>query len=212
MQGDDSRKDNNSVKNSQKPKLNVNGNNIEEKLNIGDVIGGCELLELIGKGGMGAVFKARQRSLDKSVAIKILSPRYWNDRVFIENFVTEARIAAKIDHQNVVQVFDTGIDNGIPYILMQFVSGKTLRQVVKNRNVPFSELLDYFIQTTKGLISAHSQKVVHRDIKPENLIITPEGSVKITDFGLAKHEKDIPADLPKNGKIMASASFASSFP
>ncbi len=209
MQGDDSRKDYNSVNNSQKPKQSGNENNIEEKLSIGDVIGGCELLELIGKGGMGAVFKARQRSLDKIVAVKILTPRYWNDRVFIENFVSEARIAAKIDHQNVVQVFDTGIDNSIPFILMQFVSGKTLRQVVKDRHVPFSELLDYFIQATKGLFSAHSQKVVHRDIKPENLIITPEGSLKITDFGLARHEKDIPDDLPENGKIMASASFMS---
>ncbi|MCD4657277.1 MAG: protein kinase [Planctomycetes bacterium] len=194
---------------SQKPSRNGNGNNIEEKLSIGDVIGGCELQKLIGKGGMGAVFKARQRSLDKTVAIKVLSPRYWKDRVFIENFVTEARIAAKIDHQNVVQVFDTGLDNGIPYILMQFVSGKTLRQKEKERNIPFSELLDYFIQATKGLLSAHSQKVVHRDIKPENLIITLDGSLKITDFGLAKHEKDIPDDLPKDGKIMASASFMS---
>ena len=209
MQVDDSGGDNNSVNNSQKPNKNKNGNNIEEKLKIGDVICGCELQELIGKGGMGGVYKARQLSLEKTVAVKVLSPKYWNDSVFIENFMSEARIAAKIDHQNVVQVFDTGTDKGIPFILMQFVKGRTLRQIERDGKIPFVELLQYFIQACRGLISAHAQKVVHRDIKPENLIITQDGYLKITDFGLARHEKDISDDLPKNGKIMASASFMS---
>ncbi len=146
-----------------------------------------EVLELIGAGGMGAVYKVRQPTLDRIVALKIVqSPRGDEDPVFAERFAREARAMAKLDHPSIVTIHESGEAGGLPFLLMEYVDGVTLREAMANRLLTAPEALAVFPQVCDALDFAHRAGVVHRDIKPENILFDQTGRVKIADFGLAK--------------------------
>ncbi|WP_254514029.1 serine/threonine-protein kinase [Anatilimnocola floriformis] len=145
-----------------------------------------EILELLGKGGMGAVYKARQRGLDRLVAIKILPPEIGNDPAFAERFAREARALGKLNHPHIVAVYDFGQVDGLYYFLMEYVDGANLRQAIHSGGLTSKDALSIVSQVCDALQFAHDEGVVHRDIKPENILIDKRGRVKIADFGLAK--------------------------
>ncbi len=145
-----------------------------------------EILELLGHGGMGAVYKARQKNLDRIVALKILSPRLTNDPSFARRFVREARTLARLTHPNIVMVFEFGTIDELHYLLMEFVDGVDLRTAMREGRLTADQALPVVQQICQALQYAHDQGIVHRDIKPENILLGRQGSVKIADFGLAK--------------------------
>ena len=145
-----------------------------------------EVLELLGVGGMGAVYKARQPGLDRFVAIKIMSPEVSHDPAFAERFSREARALARLSHPNIVSVFDFGKTEGLYYFVMDYVDGLNLRQAIRAGQLSPTDALAIVSQVCEALQFAHDEGVVHRDIKPENILIDKKGRVKIADFGLAK--------------------------
>ncbi|WP_442506647.1 serine/threonine protein kinase [Novipirellula sp. SH528] len=155
-----------------------------EELNA--LLPGIEVIELIGRGGMGAVYRGRQSSLDRNVAIKVLPRESNNSSQLGERFQREAQTLAKLHHANIVSVFDFGQADGLFYIVMEYVDGVTLREMINAGNVTAEEALQLVPVICDALQFAHSHGVVHRDIKPENILVTRDGQVKIADFGLAK--------------------------
>jgi len=145
-----------------------------------------EVLELLGQGGMGAVYKARQPALNRFVALKILPPQSAKDPGFAERFNREARALARLNHPNIVAVYDFGQAVDIPYFLMEYVEGSTLRQIARSGKLSPADTLRIVIQICEALQFAHGEGVVHRDIKPENILLDHKGRVKIADFGIAK--------------------------
>src|SRR5579862_2767807 len=145
-----------------------------------------EILRLIGQGGMGAVYKARQPSLDRFVALKVLPPAVASDPGFAERFNREARALARLSHPNIVAVHDFGQAGPLHYLLMEFVDGANLREVERAGELTSEQALAIVPQICEALQFAHNEGVVHRDIKPENLLMDKKGRVKITDFGIAK--------------------------
>jgi tRNA A-37 threonylcarbamoyl transferase component Bud32 len=145
-----------------------------------------ELLELIGQGGMGAVYKARQPSLDRLVAVKVLPSEAGRDPAFAERFNREARALARLSHPNIVAVHDVGRAGDLYYFVMEYVDGVNLRQLIRDGHLPPEQALRIVPQICDALQYAHEEGVVHRDIKPENILLDRKGRVKIADFGLAK--------------------------
>ena len=145
-----------------------------------------EILELINRGGMGAVYKARQITLNRFVAIKLLLPEKRRDPQFGERFEREAHALARLNHPNIITVHEFGRIQGHHFLTMEFVEGATLRQWMRNRTVSAADALAIISQMCQALQYAHDQGIVHRDIKPENVLIDSHGRVKITDFGIAK--------------------------
>jgi serine/threonine protein kinase/heme/copper-type cytochrome/quinol oxidase subunit 2 len=145
-----------------------------------------EILECLGRGGMGAVYKVRQPRLDRIVALKILSPEKQGNQKFADRFEREARALAKLHHPNIVTVYDFGEVEGNFYLLMEYVDGMSLRQLLQSRKLSPPEALAIVPKICEALQYAHEQGVVHRDIKPENILMDKEGRVKIADFGIAK--------------------------
>jgi predicted Ser/Thr protein kinase len=145
-----------------------------------------EIVELIGHGGMGAVYKARQPSLDRFVALKILLPGIGRDPTFAERFSREARALAKLSHPHIVAVYDSGEAGGLFYLVMEYVDGVNLRQAIRAGQVSPEKALAIVPQICDALQYAHEEGVVHRDIKPENVLLDRKGRVKVADFGLAK--------------------------
>jgi serine/threonine protein kinase len=145
-----------------------------------------EIEQLLGQGGMGAVYRARQPALDRWVALKILPPRTSADAGFADRFTREARALARLNHPNVVGVYEFGVVNGLHYFMMEYVDGLSLRQVEQAGRISSREALKIIPQICDALQYAHEEGVVHRDIKPENVMLDKKGRVKITDFGLAK--------------------------
>jgi eukaryotic-like serine/threonine-protein kinase len=141
--------------------------------------------ELIGQGGMGAVYLARQTALDRLVALKLVRPRE-TDPTFAERFVREAKAMARLNHPHVVAVYESGAAGGLPYLVMEYVDGVTLRDAMRERKLSPAEALAIVPQICDALEYAHGQGVVHRDVKPENILLGRDGRVKIADFGLAK--------------------------
>jgi serine/threonine-protein kinase len=154
---------------------------------IGESLGEFEIVALLGRGGMGAVYRARQASLDRLVAVKVLPQHVAEDVSFLERFRREARAAAAISHSNIVQVFSVGQDKGYQFIAMELVDGESLSAVLNREGRVAPDLaLAYLKQVASALAKAHAAGIVHRDIKPANLLLTSDGLVKVADFGLAK--------------------------
>jgi serine/threonine protein kinase len=145
-----------------------------------------EIVELIGQGGMGAVYKARQKELDRIVALKILPPDIGQDPAFAERFAREAKALAKLNHPGIVTLFEFGKADGLYFFLMEYVDGVNLRQLLHGGRVSAREALAIVPQICDALQYAHDQGIVHRDIKPENILLDRRGRVKVADFGLAK--------------------------
>src|SRR5208337_4543453 len=153
---------------------------------IGVHVGPYEILALLGAGGMGEVYRARDTSLKRDVAIKVI-PAYWSrDPERLHRFELEAQAAAALNHPNIVSIFHVGQHEGLPYIVTELLQGETLRDRLQRGPLRFREALDHGVDIARGLAAAHSAGIVHRDLKPENLFLTKEGRVKILDFGIAK--------------------------
>lgn len=154
---------------------------------VGQEISGCEILNKVAEGGMGAVYKARHKALNRIVCVKILSPALANDKKAVELFLTEARAIAELDHPNIVNVYNVGKEKGYFFIVMSFIEGQTLSTLLKQKKViPVGTVLDLFDGVLQGLSAAHEKGIIHRDIKPSNILITPQGQAKVVDFGIAK--------------------------
>ncbi len=154
---------------------------------VGQEISGCEILQKTAEGGMGAVYKARHKALDRIVCVKILSPALANDKKAVDLFITEARAIAELDHPNIVNVYNVGKERGYYFIVMSFIEGQTLSALLKKqKNLSIGLVLDLFDGVLQGLDAAHSKGIIHRDIKPSNILITPDGQAKVVDFGIAK--------------------------
>ncbi len=161
----------------------------EEQQNslVGQEISGCTILQKVAVGGMGSIYKARHKALDRIVCVKILSPSLTNDKKAVELFLTEARAIAELEHPNIVQVYNVGKEKGYYFIVMAFIEGQTLSQLVKkNKKLPLDTVLDLFEGILLGLDAAHAKGIIHRDIKPSNILINPQMQAKIVDFGIAK--------------------------
>ncbi len=157
----------------------------EKLLKPGSTFGRYEILDILGRGGMGVVYRARQRDLDRTVALKVLSPRLAADRTFVERFGHEAKALARLSHPNIVAVHDCGVEEGTPYLAMEHVEGPSLRRLIAERRLKPEQALRIVPQLCDALEYAHGQGVIHRDIKPENILSDGQGRVKIADFGLA---------------------------
>lgn len=145
-----------------------------------------EIIELLGKGGMGAVYKARQKELDRFVALKILPPEISRNPTFVDRFMREARALARLNHPNIVGVYDFGRVDGLCFFMMEYIDGVNLRQAIQTGGMSSRDALAVVPQICDALQFAHDEGIVHRDIKPENILIDKRGRVKIADFGLAK--------------------------
>ena len=146
-----------------------------------------EIIELLGQGGMGAVYKARQKQLDRLVALKILPPEVGQSEAFAERFTREARSLARLNHPQIVTVYDFGnTQDGLYYFIMEYVDGTDLRKVIQTSELRSEQALEIVPQVCEALHYAHKKGIVHRDIKPENILLDTEGNIKIADFGLAR--------------------------
>lgn len=159
---------------------------------IGKVLGGrYEILDIIGVGGMAVVYRARCRLLNRYVAIKILKDEYARDEEFRKRFYIESQAVAKLNHSNIVSVYDVSHDEGVDYIVMELVDGITLKEYLRKRGaLPWQEAVYFAQQIAKALFHAHSRGIIHQDIKPQNVLLLRDGTVKVTDFGIAKLEVD----------------------
>ena len=147
-----------------------------------------EIIEKVGNGGMATVYKATDLVLKRYVAVKILRDEFTTDEEFIKRFESEAQSAARLVHSNIVSIFDVGVDNGIYYIVMELIQGKTLKEIIVEERgpLPWKWSVNVAIQIASALEMAHKNNIIHRDIKPHNIIITEDGVAKVTDFGIAK--------------------------
>ena len=169
-----------------------------------------EIEALIGRGGMGAVYKGKQRALDRPVAIKLLPPEFDNDEAnFTERFKNEARIMAKLDHPAIVPVYDFGeTSEGQLYFVMAFIDGTDIQHMIQSQGrLPAEHALAITAHVCDALAYAHDHGVVHRDIKPSNILINMEGQVKVADFGLAKVDDPSASGLTKTGQAMGTPDF-----
>lgn len=156
------------------------------KLEAGKRLGHYEIIEQLGAGGMGEVYLAKDTKLDRKVAIKILNEEFSRQESNLTRFIREAKAASSLNHPNILVVHEIGEYEKTNYIVSEFINGKTLRQVLKEKHLKLSEVLDISIPIVDALCTAHSSNIIHRDIKPENIMVRPDGVVKILDFGLAK--------------------------
>lgn len=146
-----------------------------------------EIVGKVGTGGMSDVFKAKDHILGRNVAIKVLKKEFSEDRNFVVKFRTEAQSAAGLEHPNIVNIYDVGSEEGFHYIVMEYVEGITLKTYIEKKGqLSFKEAVSIAIQVARGIEAAHNKDIIHRDIKPQNIIISTEGKVKVTDFGIAK--------------------------
>jgi serine/threonine-protein kinase len=167
-----------------------------------------EIAEILGEGGMAFVYKARDKQLQRDVAIKTLKPNYVNQEKFVDRFRREAQTAANLNHPNIVQIFDWGIEDE-PYFVMEYIEGNTLTSIISgNRTVGLNDILYIGSQVANGLKEAHKHGLVHRDIKPGNIMITPDGKVKVTDFGIVSLQNE-ESDITKTGAVLGTASYIS---
>src|SRR5882762_7958163 len=176
---------------------------------IGTVLSGRYRLEAkLGSGGMSTVYLARDTTLDRSVAVKVMHREMSEQPEQLERFRREARAVAKLSHPNVVAVIDAGEDGGHPYIVFEYVEGENLKQRIKRLGpLDTQEALAYAIEIAGGLAVAHNRNLVHRDVKPQNVLIDAEGRAKVTDFGIARSlESD---GLTQTGRVLGTTDYVS---
>src|SRR5579864_6622936 len=150
------------------------------------VIGHYRVLEKIGQGGMGEVFRARDERLGRDVAVKIIRSSLTDRADHLRRFEQEARAAAALNHPNIVAIYDVGSAADSPYIVSELLQGKTLRERLTEGPISVTQATDFALQIARGLVAAHDRRIVHRHLKPDNLFLTQVGRVKILDFGVAK--------------------------
>src|SRR5579872_1203946 len=155
-------------------------------LTAGTKLGPYEILNLLGAGGMGEVYRARDSRLKREVAVKVLPRALSLDAERLRRFEQEALATAALNHPNILAVFDIGTHEGAPYVVSELLEGETLRERLHSGALPLRKSQDYALQIARGLAAAHEKGIVHRDLKPENLFLTRDGRIKILDFGLAK--------------------------
>ena len=161
--------------------------------------GPYEIVALIGAGGMGEVYRARDERLRRDVAIKVLPSAFTQDPDRLRRFEQEARAAGGLNHPNILAIHDIGLREGAPYVVSELLEGETLRSRLASGALSARKASDYAVQVARGLAAAHEKGIVHRDLKPENLFVTKDGRVKILDFGLAKVTRS------ENASALASA-------
>ena len=165
------------------------------------------IIKKIASGGMADIFLGDDLKLNRKVAVKILSANYAGDRNFVARFKSEAQILARLNHPNIVQVYDWGEFNSSYFICMEYVEGESLKEIIEKKGpLPPETVADYAIQISSALLTAHKNNLVHRDIKPQNILVTPEGKVKVTDFGIAK---SLTTDVTKTLNIIGTAHYIS---
>ena len=197
-------------------------------MKIDQILGHYRILEKIGSGGMGEVYRAADDRLARNVALKVLRSSFANDTDRLRRFELEARAAAALSHPNIVVIYDIEMSSDAPYIVSEFLVGETLRQRLLREPLSLRQAAEFGVQIADGLTAAHEKHIVHRDLKPENLFITREGHIKILDFGIAKltslensasgsielghpnqggfHSGDHMLDVPRTGSGQASRS------
>lgn len=170
---------------------------------VGRQLEGYQILEFISEGGMGSVYKARQISMDRLVAIKILNEKLVQNKDFIERFLLEAKAAGRLNHVHIIQVYEVGMNNGTYYFSMEFVDGPTVGRLLRDKGrILVEDSLDIIGPIAEALDFAHKNSLIHRDIKPENIMICSTGQVKLADLGLARNPKDEMVDLVDGKKIV----------
>lgn len=157
-------------------------------LQKGTILAGrYEILEHIGSGGMADVYKARCHKLNRYVAIKVLRREYCDNESFVRKFTVEAQSTAGLIHPNIVNIYDAGNEEGIHYIVMELAEGMTLKRYIRRYGrLSARETVDFAIQIASGLQAAHEHHIIHRDIKPQNILVSDSGTIKVTDFGIAR--------------------------
>jgi serine/threonine-protein kinase len=166
-----------------------------------------ELEELVGSGGMSSVFRARDAQLDRRVAIKILLERYGDDPEYVERFRREARAVARLSHPNIVTVIDRGSDDGRQYIVFEHVDGENLKELVQRTGpLPVRRAVELALAVADGLAFAHTHGLVHRDVKPQNVLLSREGDVKVTDFGIAR-SLDVEHGMTQTGTVLGTGEY-----
>jgi serine/threonine protein kinase len=179
-------------------------------LPTGSRLGTYRIMETLGHGGMGVVYKAQDERLDRPVALKVLSRQLTASKAFIERFQREARAAAALSHPNITVIYFIGDEDRTHYYAMEFVLGKNLAELVKEQGpFPVARALDVLRQCAHGLRAAAQSGIIHRDVKPSNVLLTPDGRVKITDFGLAKAVVGAALELTSTGVVMGTPTYMS---
>ena len=177
----------------------------------GHRIGPYKVLSKLGSGGMGEVYLAQDTRLGRQVALKVLPPRFASDPERRNRFLRETKVAATFNHPNIVAVYDVGTEGSIDYLVMEYVRGKSLDQVIPPDGLKIKRALAYAIQIAEALQRAHAAGIIHRDLKPANVLITEDGVAKVLDFGIAKHIDGI-APLTtetQEGAIVGTAAYMS---
>src|SRR5262245_25511646 len=152
----------------------------------GTNLGPYVILSLIGAGGMGEVYRARDPRLGREVAIKILPAAFSSDQDRLRRFEQESRAAGMLNHPNILAIYDAGLHDRSPYLVSELLEGETLRSKLRSGEIPFRKAIEIATQVAYGIAAAHEKGILHRDLKPENIFLTKDGRVKILDFGLAK--------------------------
>jgi serine/threonine-protein kinase len=170
-------------------------------------IGKYEILDVLGRGGMGVVYKATDPAIGRLVAIKMITSGHAEDPDFLRRFYREAKSTGKLQHHNIVIVHELGDEDGTPFLVMEFLEGESLQSIINaRRQVPLLDKLNYMVQTCTGLHYAHQRNVVHRDIKPANLMVLKDGTIKIVDFGIARIESE---NVTLPGQVVGSIHYMS---
>ncbi len=166
---------------------------------IGTTLGHYRIVEKIGAGGMGVVYRAHDERLDRNVAIKVLPGEVAGDPDRLHRFEREAKSVAQLDHPNILAIHDFGSEDGVAYAVMELLDGETLRELISTGGITTGKAVEYAGAIADGLAAAHEKGIIHRDLKPENVFLTKDGRIKILDFGLAKlklPEADLTTETP----------------